>query len=360
MAGSLDPILADWQVRVRHAAASGQPLVLRGGGSKDFFGRAAAGDVLDTRTWRGILSYEPTELVVTVRAGTPLAELEAVLAEHGQMLAFEPPHFGAGTVGGMVAAGLSGPRRASAGAVRDHLLGVTLMDGRGDILRFGGQVMKNVAGYDVSRLMAGAMGSLGLLLDVSLKVMPLPAAEQTMRLSMTQADALRTLNRWGGQPLPLSASCWVDGLLHVRLSGAASAVDAAAAKIGGDRLEPAAQQAFWRAVRDHRHPFFAGNQPLWRLSVPSCEETIGSADATLIEWGGALRWLRSPIDEGMALCDHVARQHGSAMCFRAGDGAVCEAPFGRLSSALLGLHRRLKAAFDPAGVFNRARMYPDW
>ncbi|WP_172199123.1 glycolate oxidase subunit GlcE [Niveibacterium sp. COAC-50] len=360
MAAPLDPVLADWQARVRRAAASGQALVLQGGGSKRFLGRSPMGELLDTRVWSGIRSYEPTELVVTVRSGTPLAELEAVLAERGQMLAFEPPHFGPATVGGMVAAGLSGPRRASAGAVRDHLLGVTLMDGRGDILRFGGQVMKNVAGYDVSRLMAGAMGTLGLLLDVSLKVMPLPAAERTVRLSMTQADALRSLNRWGGQPLPLSASCWVDGLLHVRLSGAASAVGAAIKKIGGEVLEPAAQQAFWRALREQMHPFFAGSRPLWRLSVPSCEETIGAADVGLIEWGGALRWLRTPVEEGAALAEHVARQHGSAMCFRAGEGASCDVPFGRLSPALLGLHRRLKAAFDPAGVFNRARMYPDW
>lgn len=360
MSDTLAPVLADWQARVRRAAASGQALVLQGGGSKRFLGRPPVGDVLDTRDWRGIQSYEPTELVVTVRAGTPLAELEATLAERGQMLAFEPPHFGAATVGGMVAAGLSGPRRASAGAVRDHLLGVTLMDGRGDVLRFGGQVMKNVAGYDVSRLMAGAMGTLGLLLAVSLKVMPLPATERTLRLSMSQAEALRTMNRWAGQPLPVSATCWVDGLLHVRLSGAASAVEAAAVKIGGVVLEPAAQQAFWRALREQTHPFFAGGHPLWRLSVPSCEETIGAADAGLIEWGGALRWLRAPMEEGAALSDHVARQHGSAVCFRTGDGASCDAPFGRLSPALGGLHRRLKAAFDPAGIFNRTRMYPDW
>ncbi|WP_374512393.1 glycolate oxidase subunit GlcE [Niveibacterium sp.] len=360
MTDTLAPVLADWQARVRRAAASGQTLVLQGGGSKRFLGRAPVGELLDTRDWCGVQSYEPTELVVTVRAGTPLAELEAALAERGQMLAFEPPHFGTATVGGMVAAGLSGPRRASAGAVRDHLLGVTLMDGRGDVLRFGGQVMKNVAGYDVSRLMAGAMGTLGLVLEVSLKVMPLPAAEQTLRLSMSQAEALRTMNRWAGQPLPVSATCWVDGLLHVRLSGAASAVESAAAKIGGVVLEAAAPQAFWRALREQTHPFFAGGRPLWRLSVPSCEETIGAADAGLIEWGGALRWLRTPMEEGAELCDYVARQHGSAMCFRAGDGALCDAPFGRLSPALSDLNRRLKAAFDPAGVFNRSGMYPDW
>jgi glycolate oxidase FAD binding subunit len=353
-----DQQLAEWQALIRRAAANGESLAIRGGGSKVFLGQEIAGELLDTRAWRGIVSYEPTELVVTVRAGTPLVELEAALAERGQMLAFEPPHFGNATVGGMVAAGLSGPRRASAGAVRDHLLGVTLIDGRGDVLRFGGQVMKNVAGYDVSRLMCGAMGTLGLLLDVSLKVLPRPAAERTLRLSMGLAEALQAMNRWGGQPLPVSASCWVGGSLHVRLSGARAAVDAAQRKLHGEALDDAAQSGFWQAVREQTHPFFSGIAPLWRLSVPSAEEPIDLPGDVMIEWGGALRWVRG--DASSLPRERACKEKGSAMLFRAPDRGLVPPCFNDLSPALQLIHARLKRAFDPAGVFNRGRMYPDW
>ena len=207
----MDPLLEPMIERIRTAADRGTPLRIRGGGSKDFYCERARGELLETAALSGITSYEPTELVVTVRAGTPLAELEAVLAGRGQCLPFEPPHFeGGATVGGMVAAGLSGPARASVGAVRDYVLGMTLLNGKGELLTFGGQVMKNVAGYDVSRLMCGAMGTLGLITEVSLKVLPLAPAEATLKFEMNQADALAQLNTWGGQALPLNASCWVD------------------------------------------------------------------------------------------------------------------------------------------------------
>ena len=215
--------------QILSAADDKRALRIRGGGTKDWYGVELKGDILDMRALSGIIDYEPTELVITARSGTPLAEIEAALREQNQMLAFEPPHFGEGaTLGGVVAAGLSGPRRAASGAVRDFVLGAVLMDGRGEVLSFGGQVMKNVAGYDVSRLLAGSMGSLGVMLQHSLKVLPRPVAEASLRFEMSEIAAIEQLNVWGGQPLPVSASCWHAGVLTVRLSGAGAAVDARA------------------------------------------------------------------------------------------------------------------------------------
>ena len=220
---TMDTTLTSFADAIRHASEARTPLRLRGGGSKDFYGQRLDGEVLDTRAYRGIVDYDPTELVITARCGTPLAEIESALADKGQLLAFEPPHFGdAATLGGCIAAGLSGPRRAAAGAVRDFVLGATLMNARGEVLRFGGRVMKNVAGYDVSRLLAGSLGTLGLIVDISLKVLPNPPAEATLSFEMEQATALRKLNEWAGKPLPISASAWRGGTLGVRLSGAAA------------------------------------------------------------------------------------------------------------------------------------------
>jgi glycolate oxidase FAD binding subunit len=351
-------MLSELRERIRDAAAGKMPLRLRGGGTKDFYGGALAGEVLDTRGHAGIVSYEPTELVVTARCGTPLAQLEAALAERGQMLAFEPPHFGAAaTLGGCVAAGLSGPRRAAAGAVRDFVLGARLLDGGARELAFGGRVMKNVAGYDVSRLLAGSLGVLGVILEVSLKVLPRPAAERTLRLQMPQDEALEALNRWAGEPLPLSASAWRGGVLTVRLSGAPSALQAAARRIGGEPLEAPQAERFWTGVREHADPFFAAAAPLWRLSVPSHAPRIELAGEQLIEWGGALRWLRTPADAA-AVRSAAAQAGGHATLFRGGDrGAGAFAP---LAPALLKLHRSLKAAFDPAGIFNPGRLHPEF
>jgi glycolate oxidase FAD binding subunit len=349
-------MLASLSERVREAAARGAPLRLRGGGSKDFYGGEPRGEVLDTRAHAGIVDYEPTELVVTARCGTPLAELEGALAAQGQMLAFEPPHFGAGaTLGGCVAAGLSGPRRAAAGALRDFVLGVRVLDGNGRELAFGGRVMKNVAGYDVSRLLAGSLGVLGLILEVSLKVLPRPAAERTLRLELPQDKALESLNRWAGMPLPLSASAWRDGELCVRLSGAERAVQAAAQKLGGDALEAAHAERFWSGIREQSDPFFAGDAPLWRLSLPSAAAPLELAGESLVEWGGALRWLRSRADAA-TLRAAAAHAGGHATLFRGGDKAA--GVFAPLAPALLRLHQELKAAFDPAGVFNPGRLHP--
>ena len=351
-------MLAAFQEHIRDAAARGAPLRLRGGGSKDFYGGALEGAVLDTRGHAGVVSYEPTELVVTARCGTPLADLEATLAGSGQMLAFEPPHFGAGaTLGGCVAAGLSGPRRATAGAVRDFVLGARLLDGRARDLAFGGRVMKNVAGYDVSRLLTGSLGTLGLILEVSLKVLPRPPQELTLALELPEDKALDAFNRWAGSPLPLSASAWRDGDLGIRLSGAPSAVRSAAKKIGGQIMDAAQAERFWSGIREHTDAYFAGELPLWRLSLPAHAAPLGLPGAQLIEWGGALRWLRTPAD-AQAVRAAAARAGGHATLFRGGNRR--NGVFAPLAPGLLKLHRGLKAAFDPAGVFNRGRMYPDF
>jgi glycolate oxidase FAD binding subunit len=349
--------IEQFQERVRAAAADKQPLRIRGGGTKDWYGQRLEGAILDTRGYTGIVDYEPTELVITARCGTPLAEIEAVLAERKQMLAFEPPHFGSvtspcATLGGAIAAGLAGPRRASSGGVRDFVLGAKLLDGKGDVLSFGGQVMKNVAGYDVSRMLAGSLGTLGLLLEVSVKVLPRPFAETTLRLEMPEIDAIRRLNEWGGQPLPLSASCWHNGILWLRLSGAQAAVDAAVRLIGGD-IEPNAG-CFWEDLREQRLPFFGGEDALWRLSVPSTTGAIVLGGVQLVEWGGAQRWLRSDLDAD-TIRRTVSSVGGHATLFRGGDKS--NGVFQPLMPAIARIHERLKASFDPAHIFNPGRMY---
>jgi glycolate oxidase FAD binding subunit len=332
-----------------------KPLQLRGGGSKDFYGGAPVGEVLDTRGHSGIVSYEPTELVVTARCGTPLAELESALAERRQFLACEPPRFGTATVGGAVAAGLSGPCRAAVGSLRDFVLGVKIMDGEGRVLRFGGEVMKNVAGFDVSRAIAGSLGTLGLILEVSLKVLPLPVGDATLRFEMPQDKAMDAMNRWAGQPLPLVASCWQDGLLTLRLSGAQAAVASATARLGGEMLADAAE--FWLALREQTTDFFAGAAPLWRFSLPSVTPPLDLPGAQLIEWGGAQRWLRGEHDP-VRLRQTAAKAGGHATLFRGGDKAG--GVFAPLPAPLMEVHRRLKQSFDPYGVFNPGRMYPEF
>jgi glycolate oxidase FAD binding subunit len=342
---------------IRAAAAGGRRLRLRGGGTKDFYGQSLEGEVLDLRRHAGIVAYDPTELVITARAGTPLAEIEAALAAERQMLAFEPPRFGDGaTLGGVVAAGLSGPRRAAAGPLRDFVLGVRIMDGRGDELEFGGRVMKNVAGYDVSRLMAGAMGTLGCLLEVSLKVLPAPVEEATLRLELPEGRMIETLNAWAAQPLPISATGWTDGDLAVRLSGAAAAVRAARAKLGGEPVAPDRAARFWADIREHTDPFFRGDEPLWRLALPSATQPLGLPGRQLVEWGGGLRWLKTGADARIVR-ERASRAGGHATLFRGGDKAA--GVFQPLAPALATIHRRLKAEFDPHGVFNRGRMYAD-
>ena len=329
----------------------------RGGGSKDFYGNALAGEPLDTRAYAGIVNYEPSELVVTARCGTPLAELERALAANGQMLPFEPPHFGPGaTLGGCVAAGLSGPRRASAGAVRDFVLGTRLLDGRGRVLAFGGEVMKNVAGYDVSRLLAGSLGTLGVILEVSLKVLPRPPAEATLRLEAPQDKALEWMNQWAGRPLPISATCYLNGELSVRLSGAA-ARGARGAREARRRARCGDGEDFWAGVREHAHPYFARRgAAVAPVAALDARRRCACRETELIEWGGALRWLAAAGD-ARTMREAAQRAGGHATLFRARDKSP--GAFAPLAPVQMKLQRELKAVFDPARIFNPGRLYPE-
>ncbi len=331
--------------QVKQAASRHAPLCIVGGGSKAFYCRACAGERLEVSGHRGIVAYEPTELVITARTGTPLAEIEAALAANNQMLPFEPPHFTEhATFGGMVAAGLSGPRRPWGGSVRDAVLGVKLLNGRGEVLRLGGQVMKNVAGYDVSRLMVGALGTLGVLLEVSVKVLPRPACERTLVFDSGVDKPL--------SGLPVSASLQVDGRRYLRLSASSRCIDMAAEQLGG---EPA-DAAIWTAARDQTLPYFRTGLPLWRISLPAAAPALNLPGSELIEWAGAQRWLDGELP-AQAIRQRVAALGGHATLFRghAGDAAV----FHPLPPAMLALHQRVKQALDPHGIFNPGRLYPE-
>lgn len=354
MLSAHDAVLQRIREQVLEAGRKRQALRILGGGSKLFYGNAvSAAQVLDLREYSGILAYDPAELVLTARAGTPLAEIEAALAERSQMLAFEPPRFGAGTLGGCIAAGLSGPRRSCAGAARDFVLGATLLDGHGRVLRFGGQVMKNVAGYDVARLLAGSLGSLGVIVDVSIKLLPQPFAEASLRQYCSLPEALTKMNRLAGRPLPLSASSWHQGVLHLRLSGARAGVDKAISEIGGERLTEAQALTWWQDLRDQQHAFFSG-APIWRLALPSMAAANPRDDAQLVEWGGALRWQRG--GEAAAVRAQAQALGGHACAFR-GHAPGTEA-FTALKPSLRSLHQRLKQVFDPAGIFNPGILGP--
>ncbi|ABP78138.1 glycolate oxidase subunit GlcE [Stutzerimonas stutzeri] len=338
--------------QVNQALAAKTPLRIQGSGSKAFLGRAAEGQLLDVREHRGIVSYDPTELVVTARAGTPLAELEATLDEAGQMLPCEPPHFGEGaTVGGMIAAGLSGPRRPWSGSVRDFVLGSRVITGQGKHLRFGGEVMKNVAGYDLSRLMAGSFGCLGVLTEVSLKVLPKPRLCTSLRLEIDLERALLKLAEWGQQPVPISAASHDGKALYLRLEGGEGSVNAARERIGGEDLAP----GYWNELREQRLAFFADPRPLWRLSLPNNTPAVALPGDQLVDWAGAQRWLKSDAD-AVTIRGIAIEVGGHATCFTAG---ATSNPFQPLSAPLLRYHRQLKAALDPQGIFNPGRMYSE-
>ena len=389
--------------RVRAAADGGTPLAIAGGGTKDFLGRITQAERFDVSAHRGIVTYEPTELVLSARGGTPLAEVRAALAEKGQTLAFEPPAFGeAATIGGAVAAGLSGPARPYTGAARDFVLGTRVLNGRGEALRFGGEVMKNVAGYDVSRLMTGAFGTLGVLLEVSLKVLPRPAQVRTLAFETSAEEAIARCNAWAAKPLPITGACHQGGRLWVRLAGTEGGIAAAADALGGETIDGGTVGgetvdggtvggraigggtvnggavggrtidgriidgetrdgegldggSFWTALREQTLPFFTRHgPPLWRVSVPPGAAALAVTGDCLIDWGGAQRWLRTdaPAAEVRAAAE---RAGGHATLFRGGDrtGAVFHPP----APAVLKLHERIKAAFDPAGILNPGRMY---
>lgn len=347
-AEALDEISA----RVRAATAASRPLSIVGGGTKSFLGGEARGEPLPMGMLAGIIDYDPAELVVSVRAGTALAELERVLAAAGQMLPFEPPRFeGASTIGGAVAAGLAGPRRASAGAVRDFVLGAVLVSATGAPLRFGGRVMKNVAGFDVSRLLCGSLGILGPIVELSLKVLPAPALEETLVFEQDAATAISHFNAWMRRPLPVSATAWWQGRAWLRLSGSVAAVEAARTALGGERLAAAEADALWSTIRDHRHVHLAPRTPLWRITVPATTAPLALEGTTLVEWAGGLRWLRSSAD-GATIRRAARAAGGSAVLWHGPAGEPASDP---LPPPVLAIHRRLKAAFDPAGIFNPGR-----
>lgn len=338
--------------RVTSAFESSTPLAVKSGATKDFLGNPVVGAALQLSAHRGVIDYQPTELVITARAGTPLAELESILAERKQMLPFEPPHFGASaTLGGTIAAGLSGPRRPYAGSARDFVLGTRVVNGRGEVLRFGGEVMKNVAGYDISRLMVGALGTLGVLMDVSLKVLPCPAAEQTLVLATTQTEAIAYMNALAGRPLPLSAAYWEAGRLYLRFSGSQQTIKHAHKQVDGDALS---DDTFWAQVREQQTPFFADANSLWRLSVPPTAPVLDIDGETALDWGAAQRWLKSPQDAD-GIRGAVAEAGGHATLFR-GTGVP---RFHPLAAPLMAAHQRVKQAMDPANILNPGRLYPE-
>ena len=345
--------VTDIQEQVRQAADNGTPVHVQGNNTRSFYGHAVDGDAVSTRNHTGIIDYTPAELVISVRAGTPLHEVERVLAAEGQCLPFEPPAFGAtATIGGTVATGLSGPARPWRGAVRDYVLGVNCINGLGQYLRFGGQVMKNVAGYDLSRLLTGSFGTLAVILDIHLKVLPRSETELTLGRECSAAEGIRLCADWSARPIPLSAACHDGQRLRYRLSGSDQGVRAAQQEIGGD-TEP--DNDYWTGLREHTLPFFAGDAPLWRIAVAPATAPLGFDEATLTDWGGAQRWVRSerPADELRAA---IAVDEGHATLFRhaAPDAAV----FSPLQPGIAALHTRLKQAFDPHGILNPGRMYP--
>lgn len=341
--------------QVEQARSSKTPLNICGGNSKRFYGREARGAVLDVSEHTGITNYEPTELVISVRAGTPLKEVEHVLANENQMLAFEPPAFGeSATIGGTIACNFSGPRRAFSGAARDFVLGSSIINGKAEHLHFGGEVMKNVAGYDVSRLMCGAMGTLGVLLDVSIKVLPRPEMETTLSYEMSPEQALRKVNQLAAQSLPISATYFDDSTLHIRLSGTEAAVDSASQTLGGEKS--AAGSDFWTQLKEHDLDVFKSNHTVWRLSLAPNTPILNLQGKTLYEWNGAQRWLISEEDDD-SIRKEILQQGGHAMCFR--QNTKCENVFQPLETDLLEIHKQLKIAFDPDSIFNPGRMYAE-
>jgi glycolate oxidase FAD binding subunit len=345
----LAPAITD---RLREASARGTPLRLAGGDTKRFYGRPVGGNTLALRDHAGVVNYDPTELVLTARCGTRLSDIDTLLAMHGQRLAFDPPRHGAdATIGGAIAAGLAGPSRPRHGAVRDHVLGVRVLTGDGRALRFGGEVMKNVAGYDVARLMTGSLGILGVLLELSLRVLPRPPAELTLVFEVDAEAALGWLDDAAHTSLPIIASTWVAGRLYARCEGTDATLAAAHRQLGGEPLVDGA--AFWASVRDHTHPFFAGARRLWRLHLPRGVGLPFAGAEALIEWQGAQCWYHDRQDADPRAV--AAAAGGSATLFR---GATAEEEvFAPLAPAVLRLHRVLKQIFDPASIVNRGRMY---
>lgn len=343
------------QSQIQEAITNHRAVAICGGGSKTFLGRKVEGSTLSTLKHTGVIKYEPGELILTARSGTPLKEIKQLLSKQGQMLAFEPPGFGANaTLGGTIACGLSGPRRPYAGSARDFVLGTKIINGKGEILHFGGEVMKNVAGYDVSRLMTGAHGTLGLLLEISLKIMPTPEQETTLVFECTATEAITRMNTLASQPVPISAACHMNGKLYLRLSGLTVSVTAASLTLGGETLANA--ETFWIELREQQLPAFNTGKTFWRLSVPPTTKPLALSGETVIDWGGGLRWLAS--DEPSQSIRNITRSAGGhATLFRNHDGLG--EVFQPLETGIKLIHKNLKAAFDPNDILNPGRMYLD-
>lgn len=346
-------VLSQLQDQVRDAVSESRTLCIVGGNSKQHMGREQVGDPLELSNYAGVVEYQPTELMITVRAGTTISVLQEILAQENQMLASESPEFDAkATIGGTLACNQSGPSRPWYGSIRDQVLGIRLINGNAEHLRFGGQVMKNVAGYDVSRLQAGAMGTLGVITEVSLKVLPRPDSSITVRRQVDASDAIRVMNEINRLPMPLTGACWYDGEMYVRLSGAAAVINAAAAKMEGERLQDSA--AFWTGLREQALPFFGSAKDLWRFSVRSTSPHFEHLVDWLIDWGGAQRWLAGRYERDEL--DGIATNSGGELsCIRGGDRSA------EVFSSRAGAHRamlvRMKQAFDPSSVFNPGRLY---
>ena len=341
---------------VRSAHENSEPLRIRGSGSKFFYGRPIVGTVLDVSKHQGITSYEPSEMVLTARAGTTLREITQALSDSHQSLGFEPPWFGdRATLGGTIACGLSGPRRPFAGSARDFVLGVKCITGTGEFMAFGGQVIKNVAGYDVSRLMVGAMGTLGVLCEISIRVLPKHEVEVTRLLELDEDAALTKMADLPLNPYPLSGLSYSNGVLRVRLSGTENGTMSAGKVIGGEE-DPQGSE-YWRQLREQELNFFNRNQTLWRVSVPPTAPAFGLSSDCVIDWGGALRWVYTDKSEKEAF--EIARNmNGHAILFR-GDEHYQGERFSKLPQKLSDIHSGLKTSFDPSGILNSGIMYED-
>ena len=339
---------------VNQARKAGRPMAIEGGGTRRFYGREIVGEPLSLANYSGIVEYYPTELVITSRAGTAMSELSRILAENGQILGFEPPVFGAGsTLGGTIAMGMAGPGRPYRGSVQDFVLGMHILTGTGKVMHFGGQVIKNVAGFDISRLMVGALGCLGIILDISIKVIPQPQCEKTLSFEYSDGnEAVAAFNSLAGKPFPVTAAAWFDGIARVRLTGSSAGINSAVRKIGGAVDEEGAE--FWRSIRNHTHRFFRGNAILRRVNIKPSAPLYPGNNSVLIDWGGALRWYRGEKNNEV-LNEFIYSQGGYIEDFRSGDRS--KEMFPVPDSAMMKIHRSLKQAFDPDRILNPGRMY---
>ena len=347
----------DIQVELIHAVEKAieqkQPLAIHGSNSKNFLGNEITGKPVDVSMHSGIIEYEPSELFITAKCGTPLKELESILRDNGQILPFEPPSFtSADTLGGTVACGLSGPRRAYANPIRDCILGAHIINGKAEYLTFGGNVMKNVAGYDASRLMCGAYGTLGIIMQVSIRVAPKPQHEMTTVLECSENQAITQLNRWTQTHFPITASFFHDNLLHIRLEGLQNSVVNTHKKIGGEPLS--SSKEFWCSVKNHQHDFFNSDLPLWKLVIPQNTPALSISGKTSLEWNGGLRWLTSN-EDSENIINACKRSRGSATLFKSTSKPNDHLP--DLPIGLKNLHIKIKSAFDPDNIFNQGRQY---